>query len=112
VLADETVVFGHGPTNRSIRALVLNLGLATRVLLRSRPRAIVTTGAGVAVPFVWVGRLLGIPVVYVESATRIESPSLSLRLARPFVSQLYVQWPELQRRMPEARFRGSIFDAP
>lgn len=110
LLADETVVHAHGPTNRSARALLLNLGLATRMLVRARPRAILTTGAGVAVPFVWVGRLLGVRVVYVESATRIKSPSLSLRLARPFVSYLYVQWPELQITLPDARYRGSVFD--
>jgi len=111
LLAGEAVVFAHGPTNRSIRALLLNLGLATRLLVRSRPRAILTTGAGVAVPFVWIGRLLGVHVVYVESATRIDAPSLSLRLVRPFVSHLYVQWPELHRMLPESRFRGSVFDA-
>ena len=111
LLADEDVVHAHGPTNRSVRALLLNLALATRMLVRARPRAILTTGAGVAVPFVWVGRLLGVRVVYVESATRIESPSLSLRLARPFVSHLYVQWPELQAALPDAHYRGSVFDA-
>lgn len=111
LLAGEDVIHAHGPTNRSARALFLNLGLAVRVLLRTRPRAILTTGAGVAVPFVWIGRLLGIRVVYVESATRIGAPSLSLRLARPFVSHLYVQWPELQATLPDARYRGSIFDS-
>ena len=110
LLAGETVVHAHGPTNRSARALLLNLGLAVRVLVRDRPRAILTTGAGVAVPFVWIGRLLGARVVYVESATRIASPSLSLRLVRPFVSQIYVQWPELLKALPDARYRGSVFD--
>ena len=111
LLAGETVVHAHGPTNRNARALLLNLGLAVRVLMSTRPRVILTTGAGVAVPFVWIGRLLGARVVYVESATRIEAPSLSLRLVRPFVSQLYVQWPELQTALPQARYRGSVFDS-
>jgi len=110
LLAGETVVHAHGPTNRSAWALVRNLGLAVQMLMSTRPRVILTTGAGVAVPFVWVGRVLGARVVYVESATRIDSPSLSLRLVRPFVSQLYVQWPELQEALPGARYRGSVFD--
>ena len=46
---------------------------------------IVTTGAGVAVPFAWIGRLFGARVVYVESLTRIDKPSLSYRLIRPVV---------------------------
>jgi len=112
LLAGEDVVHAHGPTNRSARNLVLNLALAVRVLRRTRPRAIVTTGAGVAVPFAWIGRLLRIPVVYVESATRIESPSLSLRLARPAVHRVYVQWPELLDAIPDARYCGSVLGAP
>jgi len=110
LLAGESVVHAYGPTNRNLWALLRNLVLAGRMLMRTRPRAILTTGAGVAVPFVWLGRLLGARVVYVESATRIEAPSLSLRLARPFVSELYVQWPELQKALPSARYRGSVFD--
>ena len=90
--------------------LVRNLLLAVRVIVRVRPRIVLTTGAGVAVPFAWVGRLFGAKIVYVESATRIDSPSLSLRLVRPVVSTLYVQWPELQRALPSARYRGSVLD--
>ena len=46
-------------------------------------------------PFAWIGRLFGARVVYVESVTRIDSPSLSCRLIRPVASRTYVQWPEL-----------------
>ncbi len=57
------------------------------VLRRERPSAILTTGAGVAVPFAWMGRLLGIPTVYVESVTRIEGLSLSARLIAPVATR-------------------------
>jgi UDP-N-acetylglucosamine:LPS N-acetylglucosamine transferase len=110
LLQGERVIHAHGPTNRSIPNLIRNLVLAARVLPRERPRVILTTGAGVAVPFAWLGRLLGAKVVYVESATRIDSPSLSLKLVRPVASLVYVQWPELQRTMPSARYRGSVLD--
>jgi beta-1,4-N-acetylglucosaminyltransferase len=110
LLAGERVVHAYGPTNRSALNLLRNILLAVRVVARLRPRVILTTGAGVAVPFAWVGRLSGAKVVYVESATRTESPSLSLRLARPATTLVYVQWPELQRALPDARYRGSVLD--
>jgi beta-1,4-N-acetylglucosaminyltransferase len=110
LLAGERVVHAYGPTNRSAWNLLRNILLAVRVVGRIRPRVILTTGAGVAVPFAWVGRLFGAKVVYVESATRIESPSLSLRLARPVTTLVYVQWPELQQALPTARYRGSVLD--
>jgi UDP-N-acetylglucosamine:LPS N-acetylglucosamine transferase len=112
LLADEPVVHAYSPTNRNLPNLLRNLVLAVRVLRRVRPLAVVTTGAGVAVPFAFVSRLLGVPVVYVETMARIETPSLSYRLSRPFVSRTYVQWPELARSLPAARFYGTVFEHP
>jgi hypothetical protein len=68
---------------------------------------IVTTGAGVAVPFAWVGRLFGAAVVYIESIARIDEPSLSCRLIIPVADRLYVQWPELLRALPRAHYVDS-----
>lgn len=110
LLPDEDVVFAHGPTNRNLPNLLRNIVFAFRLLRRTRPLAIVTTGAGVAVPFVWIGRLFGARVVYVETLARVETPSLSYRLAAPFVSRVYVQWPELLRAIPKARFCGTVVD--
>ncbi len=76
LLREERVLHAHSPTNRNIPNLLRNLRLAARVLREERPAAILTTGAGVAVPFAWAGRLFGVPTVYVESVTRIEGLSL------------------------------------
>ena len=109
LLAGEQVVFAYGPTNRSIVNLLKNLLLAARLLRRLRPRVIVTTGAGVAVPFCWIGRLRGARVVYVESLSRITSPSLSYRLIAPVATRLYCQWPEFAASVRRARYVGSVF---
>ena len=112
LLRDERVVHAFGPTNRNVPNLLRNLRLAFSVLRRERPSAILTTGAGVAVPFAWIGKLLGIPTIYVESVTRIEGLSLSGRMIAPVAKQLYAQWPELAE--PSAgriRFAGNLFAA-
>lgn len=101
-LAGERMIRAHGPTTRNLLTLLRNALLALRVLLRERPDLIVATGAGVAVPFLILGRLLGAHTVYVESITRIESLSLTARLSLPFLSVLYVHWPQLQRLVPRA----------
>jgi len=100
-------VHAFGPTNRNVPNLLRNLRLARRLLARERPCAIVSTGAGVAVPFAWLGRAMGIPVVYIESVTRISSLSLSGRMIKPVASDLFVQWPELAAAIPGARYEGS-----
>jgi UDP-N-acetylglucosamine:LPS N-acetylglucosamine transferase len=69
---------------------------------------IVTTGAAIAVPFAWLGRVLNIRVVYIESLTRTEKPSLSCRLVAPVTDIVYVQWPELVGAVRGARYSGSV----
>jgi beta-1,4-N-acetylglucosaminyltransferase len=111
LLNDERVCFAHGPTNRSMKNLFRNLVVAWRVVREVRPKAVVTTGAGVAVPFAWVARLHGATVVCVESLARIDGPSLSYRLIAPIAARRYVQWPELASMLPRSRFVGNIFSA-
>jgi UDP-N-acetylglucosamine:LPS N-acetylglucosamine transferase len=110
LLRGERVVHAFGPTNRSIPNLLRNLRLARRLLREERPAAILTTGAGVAVPFAWLGRLVGVPTLYVESVTRISELSLSARLIKPVASHMYAQWPELANASANrVEFAGNIF---
>lgn len=114
LLRDERVVHAFGPTNRTFGVTAAlntlrNLALAWRVVRRTRPAVVLTTGAGVAVPFAWVGRALGARVVYVESFTRIEGPSLSCRLIAPVSARIYGQWPEFAEAVPRARYLGNVF---
>jgi UDP-N-acetylglucosamine:LPS N-acetylglucosamine transferase len=108
LLADEQVTLGHSPTNRSLKNMVLNTGLAWRLLRKRRPEAILCTGAGLAVPFFAIGRLLGIRLVYVESVTRTESLSLSGRLVYPLAHRFFVQWPRVAERYRRAEYAGAI----
>jgi UDP-N-acetylglucosamine:LPS N-acetylglucosamine transferase len=112
LLRDETVEHAAGPTNRTFglvaaRNTVRNFVLAWQIVSRLQPCVVLTTGAGIAVPFAWVGRLRGVRVVYVESFTRIDRPSLSCRLIAPVADRIYGQWPEL--RVRKARYAGNVF---
>ncbi len=108
LLRDERVIHAFGPTNRNIPNTLRNLRLAGRVIRRERPAAILTTGAGVAVPFAWVGRAHRIPTVYVESLTRMNELSLSARMIAPVADRMYAQWPELAEKRG-LRFAGNVF---
>jgi UDP-N-acetylglucosamine:LPS N-acetylglucosamine transferase len=111
LLRDERVFYAHGPTNRSIKNLLRNVVIAWRVIRELRPAALVTTGAGIAVPFAWVAKLHGARVVYVESLARIDGPSLTYRLVAPVAEMRYVQWPELADTLPGSRFVGNVFSS-
>lgn len=108
-LAGEEVVPGHHPTTRNIPNLLRNLLLAVRMLLRDRPDVIVSTGAGLAVPFFWVGWLLRIPSVWIEVYDRIDSATMTGRLVRPVTSLFCVQWPEQLEVYPGATVIGPVW---
>ena len=111
ILASEQVVYAYGPTERNLGNLIRNALLAANVIKGLRPKVIVTTGAALAVPFAWVGRLFGAQVVYIESVSRITEPSLALRLISPVANRVYVQWPELLDAVPTGRYLGGLFSA-
>jgi hypothetical protein len=94
-LQDEPdVTWAHSPTTRNIPNLLRNSALAWKVLRRFRPTVVASTGAGVAVPFFVLGRLLGARTVYVEVYDRIDTPTLTGRMCRPFTDVMCVQWDE------------------
>ncbi|WP_239005392.1 PssD/Cps14F family polysaccharide biosynthesis glycosyltransferase [Gloeothece citriformis] len=99
-LAEENVYWAWSPTNRNLPNLVRNFLLAGKVLLKERPSLVISTGAGVAVPFLILSKLLGSKTVFVESATRVNQLSLSARLALPFLDVLYVHWEQLKLLYP------------
>ena len=109
LLADEEVVWVHHPTTRHIGNLLRNFVLALRVLRRERPDVIVSTGAGAAVPFFWLGRLLGCRTVYLEVYDRVDSATMTGRLCRPVTDLFLVQWPEQQRLYRDAVVAGPVY---
>ncbi|AFZ29983.1 Oligosaccharide biosynthesis protein Alg14 like protein [Gloeocapsa sp. PCC 7428] len=103
----ETVYWAWSPTNRNLVNLVRNVFLAWQVLSQETPHLVISTGAGVAVPFLILAKLLGSQTVFIESITRVKQLSLSARLALPFLDTLYVHWPQLQARYPKAEIISS-----
>jgi UDP-N-acetylglucosamine:LPS N-acetylglucosamine transferase len=109
LLQDEREVYWAAyPTVRNLPNLLRNLVLAHKLLRKHKPDMILTTGSGVAAPFIWLARLRGIPTVFVESITRITEISLTGRISRPFATKLLVQWPELLHKYPGAEYHGRI----
>jgi beta-1,4-N-acetylglucosaminyltransferase len=102
ILRQEKVYWAYGPTNRNLKNLIKNLFLAWKVIKREKPKLIVTTGAGESVPFVIIGKLFGSQIIFIESITRVRDISLSAKLVLPLINRLYVRWPSLKAKYPQA----------
>lgn len=103
-LAGDRVVWAHHPTTRNLRNLARNALLAWRVVRDERPDVVLSTGAGVALPFFLVARLHGIRTVYLEVYDRIDSRTLTGRLCRPLSDLFLLQW----ERQREAYGAGTV----
>lgn len=108
LLQGESVTWAHHPTTRNIVNLIRNFVLAARLVRRRSAGALLTTGAGVALPFVLMAWLLRIPRIYIEVVDRIDTPTLTARLCRPLLSIMLVQWEEQRRLYPEATVIGQL----
>lgn len=90
-LQRERVWFAYSPTNNNAFNLVRNTVLALVVLVWERPDWVVSTGAGVAVPFFWFARLVGAKTVFVEVFDRLDTKSRTGRLVSRFSDHIVVQ---------------------
>lgn len=108
LLEGERVHWAHFPTNRNVLNLWRNWRLSKPILEEERPDVVISTGAGVAVPFLLRARKMGIPTIYIESIARTEDLSTSGKLLHGRVDRFLVQWPELLAKHPDTEFLGRI----
>lgn len=109
LLADERVYPVYYPSNRSIKALIINSYRAIKILKKERPDVIISSGAAPAIPFFWIGKLMGVKTVYIEVFDRIDRPTISGRLCYPVTDRFIVQWEEMKQVYPKAENYGSLF---
>jgi len=88
--------------------VLTNLWEAWRILRAERPALILTTGAGPAVPFAMLGKLLGIPTVFIEDMNRVLAPSLTGRILYRLGARCFYQWPALGRYFPRGIYGGPL----
>lgn len=82
--------------------LLLTMFDAWQILKRTNPKIIVSTGAGVAIPFFILGLMTNKTLVFVESISRINTLSLTGKLSYYFVDKIYVRNIELAKKYKKA----------
>ncbi|MFM9328713.1 PssD/Cps14F family polysaccharide biosynthesis glycosyltransferase [Paenibacillus mesotrionivorans] len=109
LLKGEKMYPCYYPTNRSLKALLKNTRLAIKVLRKEKPDLIISSGAAVAVPFFYLGKLFGAKTIYIEVFDRIDKPTLTGRMVYPITDKFIVQWKEQTQVYKKAINLGSIF---
>lgn len=97
------------PSNRSIKALIINTWRAIKILPKEKPNLIISSGAAGAVPFFWLGKLFGAKTVYIEVFDRIDTFTIAGKMCYPVTDKFIVEWEEMKKVYPKAINLGSIF---
>lgn len=109
ILKDEMVYPCYYPTNRNIKNLFRNTFVALKVLRKEKPDILISSGAAVAVPFFYIGKMMGKKLIFIEVFDRIDKPTMTGRLVYPIVDKFIVQWEEMKKIYPKAVNLGSVF---
>ncbi len=109
ILQYEIIYHCYYPTNRSLKALLINTKLAWKILRNEKPDLIISSGAAVAVPFFYLGKMLNIKTIYIEVFDRINKPTLTGKIVYPVTDKFIVEWEEMKQVYPKAINLGSIF---
>ncbi|HJU05320.1 MAG TPA: PssD/Cps14F family polysaccharide biosynthesis glycosyltransferase [Nitrospiraceae bacterium] len=86
----------------------VNLWEAWRILKKEQPSLILSTGAGLVVPFALVGKLYGISTIYIEISTQVLRPSLSGRIMYYVADRFFYQWKPLGSYFPKGTYGGLL----
>ena len=109
LLKGERMYPCYYPSNRSIKALIINTVKALKVVLKERPDLIISTGAAPAIPFFYIGKLFGAKTIYIEVFDRINTATISGKICYFVADRFIVQWEEMKQVYPKAINLGSIF---
>jgi UDP-N-acetylglucosamine:LPS N-acetylglucosamine transferase len=76
------------------------------IIIKERPKAIITTGAAPGLACLLAGKMLFRKTIWIDSIANVQHLSASGRLARRFVSKIYTQWGDLAT--DKVAFAGNI----
>ncbi|MCM1157449.1 MAG: UDP-N-acetylglucosamine transferase subunit ALG14 [Bacteroidales bacterium] len=82
---------------------------SVKILIKEKPNIIISTGALVTVPICLIAKTFGIKVIYIESFARIDDASLTGKIMYRIADLFLVQWEEMLKIFPNAKYVGGIF---
>lgn len=97
----DVIIAPH--SERDIRVFK-QIYFAFKIIIKEKPHLIITTGAMIGVIFGFVGKILGVKFLFIESPTRVLVPSLSAKFSYRFADSFFVRSPDLLKKFPKAEF--------
>ena len=78
-------------------------------LILERPRVIISTGSGIAIPMMLFGKyLFRSKLVFIESAAMVVQPSKTGKAIYKYCDLFLIQWETLKKFYPNAKYGGIL----
>jgi UDP-N-acetylglucosamine--N-acetylmuramyl-(pentapeptide) pyrophosphoryl-undecaprenol N-acetylglucosamine transferase len=109
LLAGAHVLYTPAVSPRDYRNVAENVAWAWRLLREQHVGRVISTGAGIALAYLPLARAIGVPAHFIESAARLEGPSVTGRALATMPG--VVTYTQAARWASRGwAFRGSVFD--
>lgn len=106
-------VFYTNPINRKEKLFIIKfikLFFQSMILyLKVKPDIVISTGALATFPICLISKMFNKKIIYIESFARIYDPSLTGKIMYRFADVFIIQWKELKKFYPKAKYFGGIF---
>lgn len=102
----------HQVNRKEIRSyfyFLLNCLISIKIYFNEKPDIIISTGALAVIPMFIIGKIARKKLVFIESFSKSNSPTLTGKLIYKFADLFIVQWESMKEIYPDALFLGSIY---
>ena len=91
----------------SIIKYIINAIQAFLLFMVIKPKIIISTGAGIAIPFMIIGKVFGSRLIFIETGARVYTTSKTGKFMYKYADKYFVQYKELLKHYPSATL-GSL----
>lgn len=92
-----------------IPILVYNIIKSFYLFLKLKPDLVISTGAGVVIPFLVYSKIFRRNVWFIESFSKVKTPTMTGKIVYKFADRFFVQWETLLSFYPKAEYKGKIY---
>jgi len=108
-LADKRHYFVKNTDPYKKRTWVVNAVKSLLILIKERPDVIISTGAGISFPTMWLGKkFFGCKIIFISSAADVDHPARTPYHAYPISDLFLVQWEEMLKIFPKGKYIGVL----
>lgn len=88
---------------------IFNIIKSLIIFLIQKPDIVITTGTHTAIPMCYISKLFKKRLIYIETFANRTTKTMAGRLVYPIADIFVVQWEEMLKLYPKARYWGWIY---